>query len=84
MNYKGIIQFIERVQGLKRYVQGDSFVKGEYMPEDEAKFWVHVKGGEDIEVGREDILKFFPDRKRITDALLDLFKGKDANIFGKK
>lgn len=83
MSSKGIIQFVERIPGLKRYVQGDSFVKGEYMPEDEPKFWVHVKGGEDIEVEREDILKFFPDRKRITDALLGWFKDKGADIFQK-
>lgn len=83
MNLKGIIQFIERIPGLKRGVQG-TYVKGEYMPEDEPKFWVHVKHGEDFEVGREAILKHFPDRKRITETLLDLFKGKDADIFGKK
>ena len=81
MNHKGIIQFIERVPGLKRSVQGDSYVKGEYLPEDEPKFWVHVKGGEDFEVEREDILKFFPDRKNVTEKLLDWFNGKDADIF---
>lgn len=83
MNNIGKIHYIERVPGLKHYVQGDSFSKGEYMSEDESKFWVHVIGGKDFEVGREDILKFFPDRKRITDALLDWFKDKNANIFQK-
>lgn len=79
MNNKGKIKSVTRNQGVKRYVQGSSFTKGEYMSEDAPTFLVRVFGEKAFEVGREIILSLFPDRKRVTDSLLDKLKNMDAD-----
>lgn len=63
---------------LKRYVQGENYSKGDYNQE-ETHYWVKTSDGEDFETTREKILSFFPDRKNITDNLLEQLKGKDAD-----
>lgn len=80
MSKKGLIKSIIRYPGLKRFVFGSHFSKGEYMPEDAPTFGVRVFGEKSFEVGRDKILSCSPGRKRVTETLLDSFKGKDANI----
>ena len=75
---KGLIKEIIRIPGLKRYVQGDGFCKGEYMTEDAPTYWVRVSGEKSFEVERDRLLSFSPNRQRITDAFLDTFKGQDS------
>ena len=49
------------------------------MPEDAPTFLVRVFGEKAFEVGREIILSLFPDRKRVTDNLLEKLKNMDAD-----
>ncbi len=79
MSNKGLIKEIFRIPGLKRFVFGSCFSKGDYMPEDAPTFWVRVFGEKSFEVGRDKLLSFSPGRKKITETFLDSFKGKDAN-----
>lgn len=76
----GLIESIIRIPGLKRFVFGSCFSKGDYMPEDAPTFWVRVFGEKSFEVGRDKLLSFSPGRKKVTEPYLDTFKGKDANI----
>ena len=71
------IKRIDRVE-TGRYVHGTNYVKGDYIPTI-VSFIVHVFGGAPFEVGRDKLLSFSPGRKKITEAFLDTFKGKDAN-----
>ena len=79
MSKKGLIKNIIRIPGLKRFVFGSFFSKGDYIPEDAPTFWVRVFGEKSFEVGRDKLLSFSPGRKKITETFLDSFKGKDAN-----
>jgi len=78
MDSKGKIERIERVE-TGRYTQGTNFAKGDFI-ETVVSFIVYVFGEAAFEVSREKLLSFSPGRKRITEAYLDSFKGKDANI----
>lgn len=79
MSKTGLIKEIIRIPGLKRFVFGSCFSKGDYMHEDAPKFWVRVFGEKSFDVGRDKLLSFDPGRKKVTESFLDSFKGKDAN-----
>ena len=72
------IKRIDRVE-TGRYVHGTNFVKGDYIPTI-VSFIVHVFGEAPFETKREKILSNFPGRKRVTQSMLDSFKGKDPKI----
>ena len=75
---KATIKRVERVE-TGRYTFGTPFGKGDYIPTI-VSFIVHVFGGAPFETRREKILSNFPGRKRVTQPMLDSFKGKDAKI----
>ena len=75
---KHTIKKIDRVE-VGRYTFGTNFTKGDYIPTI-VYFFVHVFGEAPFEVERGKILSHFPGRKRVTQTMLDSFKGKDANI----
>ena len=72
------IKRVERVEE-GRYTYGTNFVKGDFIPTI-VSFVAYVIGDAPFEVGRDKILSHFPGRQRITQTMLDSFKGKDANI----
>ena len=80
MSKKGLIKSIIHNQGMKRYVIGSHFSKGEYMPEDAPTFRVRVFGEKSFEVKRDKLLSISPGRKNVTETYLESFKGKDAKI----
>ena len=78
MNNEGKIKRVERVK-IGRYAHGTTFAKGDYIIT--ATFYVvYLVGGAVFETSREKILSCHPGRKRVTETMLESFKGKDANI----
>lgn len=78
MNNEGKIKRVQRVK-TSHYVHGTNYVKGDYNPVD-IFYVVYLIGGAVFETSREKFLSCHPGRKRVTEPMLDSFKGKDANI----
>lgn len=78
MKNEGKIKRVERVK-TGRYVHGTTFAKGDYIPT-MVFYVVYLVGGAVFETSREKILSCHPGRKRVTEPMLDSFKGKDANV----
>ena len=72
------IKRIDRVE-TGRYTYGTNFVKGDYIPT-ETHFIVRPLGKAAFEVARTVILSFFPGKKRVSQNMLESFKGKDADL----
>lgn len=72
---------IKRVERVKegRYSFGSIFTKGDYI-DTVVSFVAYVFGDAPFEVERSRILSHFPGRQRVTQNMLDSFKGKDANV----
>ena len=76
MSNKGLIKSIIRIPGLKRFVFGSCFSKGDYMPEDAPTFRVRVFGEKSFEVGRDKLLSFSPGRKKLLKPSLTALKAR--------
>ncbi len=78
MNNQETIKRVERVK-TRRYTHGTNYVKGDYIPTT-VFYVVYLVGGAVFETTREKILSCHPGRKRVTEPMLDSFKGKDAKV----
>lgn len=70
-------------QDVPRFVCGTNFSKGDYLDRT-TSYYARDENGKVYELSRTKILAQFPDRKNITDNLLDALKGQDVESFVKE